>query len=145
MRLVLQRVASALVSVDDETIASIGKGLLLLVGIEHDDGQEDVAAAARKVADLRIFRDAEGKMNLSILDVSGEAMVVSQFTLLADTSRGRRPSFVQAARPEIAEPLVESLAEALRGLGISTSTGRFGANMQVELVNDGPVTIVMDA
>jgi len=145
MKVVLQRVSRASVTVDGETVASIGRGLLLLVGAADGDGEEEARRLAVKCAELRIFSDAEGKFNLSLLDVGGEALVVSQFTLLADTRRGRRPSFVGAAPPETAEPLVEAFARALREAGVPTRTGRFGAKMTVELVNEGPVTIVLDS
>ena len=145
MRVVAQRVSRAFVAVDGETVASIGRGLLLLVGAADGDGAEDALHLARKCAELRIFSDLEGKFNLSLLDIGGEALVVSQFTLLADTRRGRRPSFVGAAAPESAEPLVEAFAGAMREAGVPTRTGRFGAKMTVELVNEGPVTIVLDS
>ena len=145
MRVVVQRVSRASVSVDGETVASIGRGLLALVGVAPEDAEEEARRLARKCAELRIFTDAEGKFNLSLLDVGGEALVVSQFTLLADTRRGRRPSFVGAAPPESAEPLVEAFARAMREAGVPTQTGRFGAKMTVELVNEGPVTIVLDS
>ena len=145
MRVVIQRVSRASVTVDGQTVASIGRGLLLLVGVAPEDGEEEAHRLARKCAELRVFSDAEGKFNLSLLDVGGEALVVSQFTLLADTRRGRRPSFVGAAPPETAEPLVEAFAAAMREAGVPTQTGRFGAKMTVELVNEGPVTIVLDS
>ncbi len=145
MRAVVQRVSRASVSVGGEKVASIGRGLLVLVGAAQGDGEEEARRLAQKSAELRIFSDAEGKFNLSLLDVGGEALVVSQFTLLADTCRGRRPSFVGAAAPEQAEGLVEAFARALRDAGVPVQTGRFGAKMAVELVNDGPVTIVLDS
>ena len=145
MRAVVQRVNRASVSVEGETVASIARGLLLLVGVEQEDGEEEALRLARKCAELRVFSDAAGKFNLSLLDVGGEALVVSQFTLLADTRRGRRPSFVGAAPPEIAEALVEAFARAMREAGVPAQTGRFGAKMTVELVNAGPVTIVLDS
>lgn len=145
MRVVVQRVSRASVTVDGETVASIGRGLLALVGVAPEDGEEEARRLARKCAELRVFSDAEGKFNLSLLEVGGEALVVSQFTLLADTRRGRRPSFVGAAPPETAEPLVEAFAAAMREAGVPTRTGRFGAKMTVELLNDGPVTIVLDS
>ncbi len=145
MRVVVQRVSRASVSVDGETVGSIGRGLVALVGVAEGDGEEEALRLARKCAEMRIFADAEGKFNLSLLDVGGEALVVSQFTLLADVRRGRRPSFVGAAAPERAEPLVEAFAGAMRDAGVRTQTGRFGAMMAVELVNDGPVTIVLDS
>ncbi|MFA7115368.1 MAG: D-aminoacyl-tRNA deacylase [Candidatus Omnitrophota bacterium] len=144
MRAIIQRVSFGKVSVENEKVASIGRGLVILLGV----GQEDTIAKAEDLADkcvrLRIFEDDAGKMNLSLLDVEGEALVVSQFTLYADTSRGRRPSFINAAKPEIAEPLVDVFANKLRGLGVLTGQGVFGAHMMVELCNDGPVTILME-
>ena len=145
MRVVVQRVSRASVSVDGEIVASIGRGLLLLVGVAQEDGEEEARRLAAKCAELRVFSDPEGKFNLSLLDLGGEALVVSQFTLLADTRRGRRPSFVGAAPPEVAAPLVEAFARAMREAGVPTQTGRFGAKMTVELVNEGPVTIVLDS
>jgi D-tyrosyl-tRNA(Tyr) deacylase len=145
MRIVLQRVQSASVSVDGSNVAAIGPGLLLLVGVAEGDDASTANLMARKCAEMRVSSDAEGKFNLSLLDTGGEALVVSQFTLLADLRRGRRPSFVGAARPEIAEPLVEAFAGALRDLGVATQTGVFGAKMGVALVNDGPVTVVVDS
>ncbi len=145
MKAVLQRVSRAAVTVEDEPVASIGHGLLVLVGVAQGDTESDARKLARKTAELRIFADAQSKFNLSLLDVRGEALVVSQFTLLADCRKGRRPSFTDAAPPDVAAPLVEVFAQALREMGVPTSTGRFGAMMQVELVNDGPVTIVLDS
>lgn len=145
MRVVLQRVSRASVTVDGETIASIGAGLLLFVGAAEGDDAETARKLAGKCAEMRIFADDEGKFNRSLVDVGGEALVVSQFTLIADVRKGRRPSFVGAAAPEVAEPLVEAFAEAMREVGVRTQTGRFGAKMDVELVNDGPVTIVLDS
>jgi D-tyrosyl-tRNA(Tyr) deacylase len=144
VRIVLQRVTRSAVSVDGAVVASIGGGLLLLVGIEPTDGEEDIDAAVDKVANLRVFADTEGRMNRSLLDVGGSALVVSQFTLLADISKGRRPSFTGAAPPEMAEPMVSRLAEALSQTGVDTTTGVFGARMEVDLVNDGPVTLVLE-
>jgi D-tyrosyl-tRNA(Tyr) deacylase len=145
MRVVLQRVSSASVTVDGENVASIGPGLLLLLGIADGDDAVMAQRLAQKCAEMRIFSDDEGKFNRSLIDVGGEALVVSQFTLLADVRKGRRPSFVAAAPPEAAQPVVDAFAEALRALGVPTQTGRFGAHMQVELVNDGPVTVVVDS
>ena len=141
MRVVIQRVRMGKVIVEGEAIAEIGKGLVILTGIGPEDGEEQARYLAEKIATLRIFPDAEGKTNLSCLDVGGEALVVSQFTLYADTRKGRRPSFINAAPPEIAEPLVEQFAELLREQGIPTQMGRFGAEMMVEIHNHGPVTI----
>ncbi|OGP83495.1 MAG: D-tyrosyl-tRNA(Tyr) deacylase [Deltaproteobacteria bacterium RBG_13_65_10] len=145
MRIVIQRVSRASVSVNNERVASIGAGVLLLVGVAQGDGPDEARRLARRCAELRIFTDGEGKLNRSLLDTGGEALVVSQFTLIADTRKGRRPSFAGAARPEQAEPLVETFAQALREIGIRTGTGRFGATMAVELVNDGPVTILIES
>ena len=144
MRVVVQRVSEGRVSVAGEVIAEIGKGLVILVGIGPEDGESQAQYLAEKIANLRIFADAEGKTNLSCLDVGGEAIVVSQFTLYADTRKGRRPSFVNAAPPEIAEPLVERFAGMLEAQGVPTQTGEFGAEMLVEIDNHGPVTIFIE-
>lgn len=144
MRVLIQRVSKASVTVDGQIISSIGKGLLILLGVGHDDGEEQVKFLAEKTANLRIFEDGQGKTNLSILDVNGEAIVVSQFTLYANTSKGRRPSFIEAALPDVAEPLVSRFAELLREHGVPTQTGQFGAHMEVEIHNDGPVTIWLE-
>jgi|SRR5215216_6113691 len=144
MRALLQRVSKASVKIHGQTISEIGKGLLILVGVGHEDGEEQVTFLAEKVANLRIFEDEQGKTNLSIQDVKGEAIVVSQFTLYADSRKGRRPSFTDAALPEVAEPLVNRFVELLRGHGIPTQTGQFGAHMLVEIHNDGPVTIWLE-
>jgi D-tyrosyl-tRNA(Tyr) deacylase len=144
MRLLIQRVSQASVTVDGKTISKIGKGLLILLGVGHNDGEAEATFLAEKVANLRIFEDEAGKTNLSVLDVKGEAIVVSQFTLYANTSKGRRPSFIEAALPEVAEPLVKKFAELLQNHGVPTQTGQFGANMLVEIHNDGPVTIWLE-
>ncbi len=144
MRALLQRVKSGKVIVDDRTVADIGAGLVILLGIGANDGEAEAEFLASKIASLRIFEDADGKFNLSILDTGGEAIVVSQFTLYADTRKGRRPSFTDAAAPGLAAPLVEKFAELLRLQGIPTQTGVFGAHMLVEIENDGPVTIWLE-
>ncbi len=144
MRAVIQRVSEAHVSVDGNVIGRIGQGLVVLVGVTHDDTEEDARWLARKVVGLRIFEDEAGKMNLSVQDVGGAVLVVSQFTLYADARRGRRPSFVDAARPEVAEPLIATFCRYLQEEGVPVSTGKFRAMMQVCLCNDGPVTIVVD-
>lgn len=144
MRVLIQRVSRASVTVNEETISSIGNGLLILLGIGHADSEEQAAFLAEKTANLRIFEDEQGKTNLSVLDVKGEAIVVSQFTLYADTRKGRRPSFIDAALPEKASPLVDRFVDLLRGHGVPTQTGRFGAHMQVEILNNGPVTIWLE-
>lgn len=145
MRVVVQRVAEASVSVDGEVLGAIGPGLAVLVGFTGGDGRDTVAWMADKVANLRVFADAKGRMNRSVLDIGGEVLVVSQFTLYGDTRKGRRPSFVKAARPSVAVPLYEAFVEALNDLlPHPAATGRFGAEMKVSLVNDGPVTLVME-
>jgi D-tyrosyl-tRNA(Tyr) deacylase len=144
MRLVLQRVAHARVLVGEEVVGAIGRGVLVLVGVERGDGPAEAAAAARKLAGLRIFEDPAGRMNLATAEVGGAFLVVSQFTLAGSLDRGRRPSFDGAAPPEQAEPLVEALVAGLRAEGLPVATGRFRAHMRVELVNDGPVTFVLD-
>ena len=144
MRALLQRVSRAEVRVDRAPIASIGPGLVILLGVGPDDQPSIADALARKVAELRIFADDQGRTNRSLLDVAGEALVVSQFTLFAETRRGRRPGFTGAAAPDLAIPLYERFAGALEELGIRVARGRFGAEMAVELVNDGPFTIWLD-
>ena len=144
MRVVLQRVASAAVAVDGAPVSSIGPGYLLLVGVGHDDTEADAEGLATKIVGLRIFRDAEGKTNLDLAAVGGEALVVSQFTLYADTRKGRRPSFLGAAEPARAAELVEHLARALETQGVRVGRGVFGAEMAIDLLNDGPFTIVFD-
>ena len=144
MRALVQRVARASVRVDGEVVGEIGVGLCVLVGVTHDDTEADARKLADKVWNLRVFPDADGTMNLPLAETGGEALVVSQFTLYGDTARGRRPSWVGAARPEQAEPLVDAFTAALRDLGATVATGAFGADMQVELVNDGPVTLMLE-
>jgi D-tyrosyl-tRNA(Tyr) deacylase len=144
MRIVVQRVSKGSVSVDGQVVGSIDQGLVLLVGVTHEDGEEEARFLANKVANLRIFPDGEGKFNLSGLDVGAEALVVSQFTLYGDTRKGRRPSFVKAAQPEIAEPLIERFVSLLEEEGLHVETGVFGAMMLVEIHNDGPVTIILE-
>ena len=144
MRAVLQRVTSAAVTVDGETVGAIGPGLVVLLGVARDDGPEEARRLAAKTAELRIFADDEGRFSRSLVEAGGEALAVSQFTLLADVRKGRRPSFVAAARPEAAAPLVDAFVDALRGQGVRVAAGRFGAHMLVALENDGPVTIVLD-
>ncbi len=144
MRVVLQRVTRGRVSIDGAPVGEIGTGLLLLVAFTHGDTTAEIAWMADKVVGLRIFPDDEGRMNRSVVDAGGSLLVVSQFTLYGDARKGRRPSFIDAAPPEIAVPLYESFVAALRSSGVVTATGEFGADMQVELVNDGPVTLVLD-
>ena len=144
MRLVIQRVSSASVRVEGEAVGAIGRGLLVLVGIERGDDLARVRTAAEKLAGLRIFEDADGRMNLDAAAVGGAFLIVSQFTLAGSIERGRRPSFDRAAPPDEAAPLVEALVEDLRGRGCTVATGRFRAHMEVALVNDGPVTLVAD-
>lgn len=144
MRLILQRVTSASVRVEGETISSIGVGILVLVGVEKGDGAEQVSKAADKLLHLRIFEDAEGRMNRDILEVGGSLMVVSQFTLAGSLAKGRRPSFGAAEAPDRAEPLIQQLVDNLRLLGVPVQTGRFRSKMEVGLVNDGPVTFILD-
>lgn len=144
MRVLLQRVSRASVRVDGTTVGSIGHGLLVLLGVEPGDTKDDAAWYAAKTAELRIFADACGLMNLSVEEVGGGVLVVSQFTLSASTRRGRRPSFASAAAPALAQPLYESYVAALRTRGLTVATGRFRAMMEVESINDGPVTILLD-
>lgn len=144
MRAVVQRVVEARVTVDGDIVGAIGAGLCVLVGATHDDGRANAEALADKIWNLRIMDDDDGIMNRSVADTTGEVLVVSQFTLYGDTSRGRRPSWLAAARPEQAEPLVEAVAARLRDLGAHVATGRFRAEMHVALVNDGPVTILLE-
>ena len=144
MRALVQRVSKGSVTVDNKVISQIGKGLVVLLGIGHGDGEEQAAFLAEKIANLRIFEDEQGKTNLSVLDVKGEAIVVSQFTLYADSRKGRRPSFTDAALPGVAEPLVNRFVELLRNHTVPTQIGQFGAHMLVEIHNDGPVTIWLE-
>jgi D-aminoacyl-tRNA deacylase len=144
MRAVVQRVTEAHVTVGGATVGAIGPGLCVLVGVTHGDDRDHAARMAAKLWHLRVLDDDAGTMNRSLADVDGEVLVVSQFTLYGDTSRGRRPSWVAAARPEQAEPLVDAVVAELRALGAQVATGRFRADMQVALVNDGPVTVVVD-
>ncbi len=144
MRAILQRVAKAAVLVGGETVGEIGRGMLVLVGVERGDSGAEAAALAAKLAGLRVFTDAEGKMNLDSAAVHGEFLIVSQFTLCASLAKGRRPSFNSAAHPDLARPLVEEVMAALATRGFRVAGGRFGADMRVELVNDGPVTFVLD-
>jgi D-tyrosyl-tRNA(Tyr) deacylase len=145
LRAVVQRVAEARVRVEDEVVGEIGQGLCVLLGVGREDDEAAAERLAGRVARLRIFENDEGKFDRSVLDASGAALVVSQFTLIADTAKGHRPSFSQAALPELAEPLYERFCAALREVGVPVATGVFGARMRVELVNDGPVTILLDA
>ncbi len=144
MRIVIQRVSQASVTVDGQVVARIGVGYLVLVGIAHADTLAQAQWLARKVATLRLFEDDRGLTNLSLADVRGEVLAVSQFTLYADARKGRRPSFVHAARPEVAQPLFDAFVASLRQEGVSVQTGVFGAHMQVALINDGPVTILLE-
>ena len=145
MRAVVQRVTRARVVIDGEAVGDIGQGLLVLLGVTHSDTAEVAAWLADKIVGLRVFNDADGKMNLSVADVGGGVLVVSQFTLYGDCQKGRRPSFIDAARPEVAIPLYEAFVNGVKALGVPPATGRFGAMMQVELVNDGPVTLIVDS
>lgn len=145
MRAVIQRVERASVSVEGEIRGQIGAGFLVLIGVEEGDGDADLRYIAEKVPNLRVFEDEQGKMNRSLLDVGGELLAVSQFTLLGDARGGRRPSFITAARPETADPMYERLVADWRARGIRVETGVFGAHMKVSLVNDGPVTILLDS
>jgi D-tyrosyl-tRNA(Tyr) deacylase len=145
VRAVVQRVSSARVKIDGDTVGQIDNGVVVLLGIAPEDANAEATWLAEKVGNLRIFNDAEGKMNLSLLDVGGEALLVSQFTLYGDARKGRRPSFIRAAQGPEAEAVYETVKAAFSGLGITTSTGRFGATMSVELTNEGPVTILLDS
>jgi D-aminoacyl-tRNA deacylase len=144
MRALVQRVSEARVVVDGEVVGAIGPGLCALVGVTHDDGAAEATKLAGKLWGLRIFDDADGVMNRSVADVGGAVLVVSQFTLYGDTRKGRRPSWIDAARPEHAEPLVDQVVAELRELGATVATGRFRAHMDLSLTNDGPVTLLVD-
>jgi D-tyrosyl-tRNA(Tyr) deacylase len=145
MRAVIQRVSRAQVSIDGEIVGRIDRGLMVLLGITHSDAPADARWLAEKIVGLRIFNDADGKMNLGLIDIGGAVLVVSQFTLYGDAQKGRRPSFVAAARPEQAIPLYEEFINGIKALGVPVETGRFGAMMDVELINEGPVTLIIDA
>ena len=144
MKAVIQRVAKGSVTVAGQRVAEIGRGLVILLGIGPNDGEENARALARKIALLRIFEDDQGKMNLSVLDVQGAAVVVSQFTLYADTRKGNRPAFTDAAPPDLARPLCDRFVQLLREQGVPVQEGEFGAHMMVEIINDGPVTIQLE-
>lgn len=144
MRAVIQRVSAASVTVDDHVVGAIGRGYLVLLGVTHSDGREQAEWMASKIATLRLFADEQGLTNLALADVGGAVLVVSQFTLYADARKGRRPSFTEAAPPAVAEPLVEHVVASLRAQGLAVATGVFQAEMQVSLVNDGPVTILLE-
>ncbi len=145
MRVLIQRVSEASVTINETVHGAIDQGLLLLVGIEHDDNQQDIEWLVKKIAQMRIFSDDEGKMNLSVQDIKGSALVISQFTLHASTKKGNRPSYIKAARPEVAILLYEQFVKSLSAQNISVETGEFGADMKVQLLNDGPVTIWLDS
>jgi len=145
MRCVVQRVTEAQVAIDGEVVGRCGKGFMVLIGVHADDTEKDLAYIAEKVANLRVFEDENGKMNLALKDVGGEILAISQFTLYGDARSSRRPSFITAARPEKASPMYDDLVENWRKRGIHVETGRFGADMKVSLVNDGPVTILLDS
>jgi D-tyrosyl-tRNA(Tyr) deacylase len=145
LRAVIQRVTRASVAIDAETVGKIGRGLLVLLGVTHADTAADARWLAEKIVGLRIFNDADGKMNLGLTDIGGSVLVVSQFTLYGDAQKGRRPSFIAAARPEQAIPLYEAFVNGIKALGVPVETGRFGATMAVELINEGPVTLILDS
>ncbi|MBP5662693.1 MAG: D-tyrosyl-tRNA(Tyr) deacylase [Bacteroidales bacterium] len=146
MKIILQRCSRAEVRIDGETVGRIGTGFVVLVGITHSDTREDADFLAKKVAGMRVFEDAEEKMNLSLAEVGGQILSISQFTLYGNARKGNRPSFIEAARPEVAEPLYDYFNQVLREqYGLHVETGRFGANMQVDFINDGPVTIIVDS
>lgn len=145
MRALVQRVSKGAVHVDGECVGSIGAGLVILLGVTHEDGPKEIQFVADKCVNLRIFADADGKFNLSALDVGAEILVVSQFTLYGDCRKGRRPNFMKAAPGPISEPIYEAFVEAIRGHGLAVATGRFGAMMDVEIHNDGPVTLMVES
>lgn len=146
MRIIVQRTSRAEVRIDGQTVGAIGQGFMLLVGITHSDTREDADYLAKKIAQMRVFEDAEGKMNLGLTDVGGQILSISQFTLYADSRKGNRPSFINAARPDIAAPLYDYFNDQLRTrFGLHVETGRFGADMKVDFINDGPVTIILDS
>ena len=145
MRAIVQRVSRASVTVAGETVGQIGRGFLVLLGVEEGDGQDDAVYMAQKISGLRVFEDSDGKINLGLAEVGGAILAVSQFTLLGDCRRGRRPSFIQAARPELADELYRAFCAEVRGQGIEVQIGRFQTHMDVELVNDGPVTLLIDS
>jgi D-tyrosyl-tRNA(Tyr) deacylase len=145
MRAVIQRVTEASVTVEGSVVGRIGRGFLVLLGITHADTHRDVSWIAAKIAGLRVFEDTDGKMNLGLADVGGAVLLVSQFTLYGDCRKGRRPSFIEAARPEVAVPLYQAVAAELRGAGLQVETGQFQAHMDVQLLNDGPVTLLLDS
>lgn len=145
MKVVIQRCSKAKVTVDDQIIGQIDKGLMLLVGVTHEDEEKDADYLAEKIAGMRIFEDEAGKMNHSVLDVQGSILSVSQFTLYGDTRKGKRPNFMAAAKPDVAEPLYEYFNEQLRKKGLQVETGKFGAMMDVSLTNDGPVTLILES
>ncbi|EMF0149081.1 D-tyrosyl-tRNA(Tyr) deacylase [Enterococcus hirae] len=145
MRAVVQRVSKASVTIDQQKVGKIDQGLVILLGIHEKDTQDDVDYLVKKIAQMRIFEDEQGKMNRSVEDVEGQILSVPQFTLFADTKKGNRPSFISAARPETAIPLYEAFNEGIRNRGITVATGQFGADMAVSLINDGPVTIIIDS
>ncbi|EOS7908002.1 D-tyrosyl-tRNA(Tyr) deacylase [Enterococcus hirae] len=145
MRAVVQRVSKASVTIDQQEVGKIDQGLVILLGIHEKDTQDDVDYLVKKIAQMRIFEDEQGKMDRSVEDVEGQILSVSQFTLFADTKKGNRPSFISAARPETAIPLYEAFNEGIRNRGITVATGQFGADMAVSLINDGPVTIIIDS
>ena len=145
MRIVLTRVSGASVTIDGQVTGEIGRGFLVLVGITHTDTEKDVAFLAEKCCGLRVFEDADGKMNRSLQDVGGALLIVSNFTLYGQCKKGKRPSFTDAARPEVAQPLYDAFIAACRSHGVHTQTGRFGADMQLHSVNDGPVTLILES